>query len=111
MVRYYAKDRHDKGPRVFVEGGGTLRRISNVRTSISSQTGSEDKVCCDTTPASYARRTIRGFTGGFGVQVVDDFGLRLVPEVRYTRWAGQTFSGISTASRRNQLEIMLSLTF
>jgi len=45
---------------------------------------------------SARRRTIRGFVGGFGVQLIDPVGVRVVPEVRYTRWAGRSFDAFST---------------
>jgi hypothetical protein len=111
VLRYYGKDRHQPGPRWFVEGGGVLRRVFGIKTSIDTTVGSADTVCCDTTPATPARRTIRGFVGGLGVQVIDPVGIRVVPEVRYTRWAGHTFDSLSTQTQGNQLEAMISLTF
>ena len=110
-LRYYGLDRHDPGPRWFIEFGGALRRVARVRTSISQQVGDEDMQCCDTTPATPARRTIRGLVAGFGVQVIDPVGVRVVPQVRFTRWAADTFDQPSTSTQRNQLEAMISLTF
>ncbi|HSB17753.1 MAG TPA: hypothetical protein VLE22_25115 [Bryobacteraceae bacterium] len=111
LVRYYGKDRHQRGPRWFVEGGGVLRRVSNIRTSIDTTIGTGDKQCCDTTPRTPERRTLRGFVAGAGVQLIDPVGIRVVPEVRYTRWAGHTFNAFSTITERNQIEGMISLTF
>jgi len=111
VVRYYTKDRYRRGARFFLEGGAALRKVSNIRTSIYEQVGSGDKTCCDTTPASYAQRTIRGFVGGMGVQLIDELGLRIVPEVRYTYWTGRTFDALSVVTQRNQIEAMISITF
>ena len=110
-VRYYTKSRHAPGPRGFLELGGVLRRVSGVRSSTDTTVDSGTMSCCDTTPATPAHRALKGFVGGFGLQFIDPFGIRVVPEVRYTRWMGETFSGFSTATRRNQLEIMISLSF
>lgn len=110
-LRYYGKDRHDPGPRWFVEVGGALRRVARVRTSIDQQVDDEDMECCDTTPATPARRTIRGVVAGFGVQVIDPVGVRVVPQVRFTRWGADTFEQPSTFTQRNQVEAMISLTF
>lgn len=110
-LRYYGKDRHDPGPRWFVEVGGALRRVARVRTSISQQVDDKDLECCITTPTTPARRTIRGLVAGFGVQVIDPVGVRVVPQVRFTRWAADTFEQPSTRTQRNQLEAMISLTF
>lgn len=111
VVRYYGKDRHTAGTRWFVEGGAALRHVSRIKTSINTTVGLEDTVCCDTTPTQPARRTIRGFVGGFGVQVIDPVGVRVVPQVRYTRWAGRSFDAFSTRTELNQVEAMISLTF
>ncbi len=111
VVRYYGKDRHTAGARWFLEGGAALRHVSKIKTSIDTTVGTGDTVCCDTTPARPARRTIRGFVGGFGVQLIDPVGVRVVPEVRYTRWAGRSFDAFSTRTELNQVEVMISLTF
>jgi hypothetical protein len=42
---------------------------------------------------------------------VDDFGVKLVPEFRYTRWIQPTFDTLSTFSRKNQFEAIVSITF
>lgn len=110
-LRFYGKSRYSPGPRWFVEGGGVLRRVLNIKTSINTTIDGGDTNCCITTPTTPAARTIRGFVGGFGVQVIDEIGIRVVPEVRYTRWMAQTFSSFSTVSKRDQVEAMISLTF
>ena len=111
VVRWYNLDRHTRGTRWFAEGGGVLRRVSNIRTSIDQSVDSGTTTCCTTTPAAPAHRTTRGFVAGLGFQAIDPFGIRVVPEVRYTRWLNQTFSSYSTGMQRNQLEINLSVTF
>jgi hypothetical protein len=110
-LRYYGKDRHDPGPRWFVEAGGALRRVARIRSSADETINSGDTSCCNTTPTSPARRTIRGVVAGFGVQAIDPVGVRVVPQVRYTRWGADTFSSYSTVTQRNQVEGMISLTF
>jgi hypothetical protein len=111
LIRYYGKDRHEEGPRWFLEGGVVLRRARDVRTSVYSRVGTADTTCCDFTPAPVHKRTARGAVVGAGFQLIDQIGIRVVPEVRYTRWVSETFSRFSTVSRRDQIEGMLSLTF
>jgi hypothetical protein len=48
---------------------------------------------------------------GFGVQANDDIGIRVVPQVRYTRWLAEPFNRFSTSTGRDQIEAMFSLTF
>ena len=38
-------------------------------------------------------------------------GMRVIPEVRYTRWLGLNFDVPATHSRRDQIEFVFSLAF
>ena len=111
VVRWYNKDRHTAGTRWFAEGGAAARRVTDIRTSISTSINGSASTCCDTTPAKPAHDTIRGILAGFGLQLIDPIGIRVVPEVRYTRWNGDIFNSYSTNMNNNQIEGMLSLTF
>jgi hypothetical protein len=46
-----------------------------------------------------------GATVGVGFRFVDEFNIKVTPEIRYTRWNGMTFAQDSTRSPRNQLEV------
>ena len=111
MVRYYFKDRHEAGPRFFVEGGGAVRYMSQVRTSVDTTDNNGVNTCCTSTSAVPPNKTVRGFVGGAGMQFVDDVGIRVVPEVRYTRWMAESWDAYSTHTQRNQIEAIISLTF
>jgi hypothetical protein len=111
VVRYYTKNRHSPGPRGFLEAGAALRRVTGIRTSTDSTVNDGTLTCCDTTPARPAHSSLKGIVAGAGLQVIDPVGIRVVPEVRYTRWLGEAFTGYATATRRNQIEIMFSLSF
>ncbi len=111
VMRFYTKDRHRPGPRAFLEGGAALRKVSQIRSSTSTTDVDGNTTCCNTTPAVPANRNVRGLVAGFGVQVIDPVGIRLVPEVRYTRWTNATFNSFSTLTQRNQIEVLFSLTF
>lgn len=110
LLRRYDKDRFTKGARWFFEGGGAVRHLSNVRTSTSTVLNGTSS-CCKTTPVPVAHKNARGLVGGIGAQFVDDFGIHLVPEVRYTRWLDRSFDSFATKSRRDQIEAMVSITF
>ena len=111
VVRFYGKDRHEAGTRWFAEFGGSIRRVSNIRTAIDTTINDGTLTCCDNTPTKPAKRNVHGLVGGAGLQFIDPLGIRVVPEVRYTRWMGETFNSIATITRRNQVEAMISLTF
>lgn len=111
LVRYYTKDRHVRGPRGFFEVGPTLRKVAKIKTAVDTSINSGDTKCCDYTPATPARRTVKGITAGFGVQLIDDIGIRVVPEFRYTHWMNDTFRTPGIRPMRHQLEGMVSITF
>ena len=65
----------------------------------------------ESSPVAGHRKNILGVTAGFGGQLIDPVGIRVIPEVRYTRWFGATFDSPPTLSRRDQLEFMISISF
>lgn len=111
LLRYYNKDHSRRGRRTFYEAGMTLRYVHGIHSFglTTSQTGTE--TCCDESSLTPSRRVLPGFVVGAGVQFVDDFGIRFVPEIRYTRWMGRTFDTNPARSRTDQLELGFSVTF
>ncbi|HEY3441193.1 MAG TPA: hypothetical protein VGK29_10595 [Paludibaculum sp.] len=111
LLRRYNKDHTRRGRRYFYEGGMTLRYVHGIHSFglTTSQTGTE--TCCDETSLQPAHRVLPGFVGGAGMQFIDEFGIRFVPEVRYTRWMGRTFDTMPARSRSDQLEFGFSVTF
>lgn len=111
VVRYYRKGRHTPGSRWFVEGGGAFRDVRNIRTGVDSTDISGVVSCCTSVPAQPAHKTAKGFLAGAGLQFIDPFGIRVIPEFRYTRWMDDTFSAFTTHTQRNQIEGSLTLSF
>jgi hypothetical protein len=110
LVRRYNIDRTEPGWRWFYEAGGTLRHLWKTRTTIErTENGVVD--CCSSGPAEISSRNLPGVTGGFGLQFNDDFGIRIIPEARYTWWLGRTFDSYATRSARHQVEVGVSFTF
>jgi hypothetical protein len=111
LARYYGKSRFERGPRWFAEVGPRMRRAYAVRTTTHVQPPPNKGDAYDlTTPVGF-KKSITGASAGFGMQFVDDFGIRFVPEVRYTRWFGSTFGDVNGRSRQHQVEIVFNLTF
>jgi hypothetical protein len=116
LVRHYNIGRHHKGFRWFYEGGLAARWTVNVNTQIQtvatdSSTSDTTTTCCDAAPAVPAHKLVGGAVAGAGFQLVDDFGIRVVPEFRYTRWLQPSFSMPTASSNLNQIEVLLSVTF
>jgi|GEM_PF-594370 len=110
LLRRYSKDRDERGARWFFEGGASIRKVSQIRaartTTINDATPVESQVTL-----APAHKTARGVVAGLGAQFVDDIGIRVVPEVRYTRWLDRTFDNLSTRSRADQVQATVSFTF
>jgi len=117
VLRYYTKGRRERGPRVFFEGGGVIRRVTNIKSSVGTTFSTTDpdvedrEECCDKTAITPANSPALGGTVGIGFQVIDDVGIRLVPSFRYTRWFNNAFDNPPTRSEKQQLEVSLALTF
>ena len=111
LARYYRKSRTERGLRWYGEIGPRMRTALAVRsnTRVTPPPGKGDAFD-STDPISYRKR-INGGTAGFGLQFIDDFGIRFVPEVRYTRWFGSNFGDINGRSKLNQVEIVFTLSF
>ena len=109
--RFYFKGRQAKGPHWFVEGGGVIRKVAKISTSINTTIGTGDTSCCNTNPIKPYKANTTGMIGGLGVQLVDPVGLRIVPSVRYTRFLDTPFNSFSTVNKRNQIEAMITIGF
>ena len=109
MARHYFKDRHDGGGRWFLEGGPTMRLTQQVRTKRLTRppTGSAIE---DNIPLAFKKNTM-GATIGIGGQLIDDFGIRSIPQVRYTYWFNKPFDDIHGRTRGSQIEALVTFSF
>lgn len=94
---------------LWIAGGVALRNISSIRTEteVANPDGSKTK---DYGHAQPARRTLLGLVVGVGFRIIDEFNIKVTPEIRYTRWGGVTFASDTTRSPRGQLEIGIGFT-
>jgi hypothetical protein len=88
----------------YLAGGATARLASTVRTT-NNITNADATKENNQIRAQLSKRTLFGATVGIGFRFVDEFHIKVTPEVRYTRWAGSTFGQDSTRSPRDQLEL------
>jgi hypothetical protein len=111
MLRYYGKSRHTPGARWFVEAGAAWRDSTHFRTSMDTTDASAVTTCCTFPTTVVAHRNTLGYVVGAGLQFIDPFGIRVVPEVRYTRWKDEIFRDLSTHTQQNQVEAIITLSF
>lgn len=110
-VRFYGKGRQDKGAHWFVEGGGVIRKVSKISSSVDNTVGTGTTSCCVTTPVTPHKRNTTGMVGGLGVHLVDPLGISVIPSVRYTRFLDSPWNSFSTVNKRNQIEAIITLGF
>jgi hypothetical protein len=111
MVRYFGKNRHTPGSRWFVEAGAAWRDSMHFRTSLDSTDASSVTTCCTFPTTEVTHKNTIGYVVGAGLQLIDPFGIRVVPEVRYTRWKDEIFRDLSTHTQQNQVEAIITLSF
>jgi hypothetical protein len=94
----------------FWEAGGTLRYATSIKMN-EAASNVNGYFCCAPASTTTVKRQIEGVTVGTGLVGKDDFGIKVAPEVRYTRWMGNTFSSSTVATPRDQLEVAISFGF
>ena len=95
---------------LYFAAGAAVRDTANIKTSTLLQNPNGTS-STSTTPAKPSAKNLAGAVAGAGLRFVDDFGIKVEPELRYTRWLGETFDSGSTRSRRDQIEVSLAFTF
>ena len=110
LARYGTLPARTAAAQVFLGGGVSFRKISNIRTTtdIVNPDGSS---ATNYTPRTSDRLSVFGATATAGFRVKDEFGIRVTPEVRFTRWFSDLFTSWPGRQRRNELEVVIGLTF
>lgn len=110
MARFFSRGRGQTGPRPFLAAGLALRHVNGIRTlrEVTRADGLSDTY---ETPAEPVNRNLPGLVVGGGIQLRDDVGFKIAPEVRFTRWFGRSYDDYPVRSMKNQLEVVLGLTF
>jgi hypothetical protein len=94
---------------LYFSAGVTDRILTTIRTS-NSITYADGTAGANWDRAQASKSNLLGAVVGVGFRFIDDFNIKVTPEIRYTRWAGGTFGTDSTQSPRNQIEIGLAFT-
>ena len=95
---------------VYPLAGITYRRVGDVKTS-NEIVNADSSTDYNEKPASVTRGNQIGFTGGIGYRFVDEIGIKITPEIRFTRWMNHTFQGLSYTSYQNQAQVGIGITF
>lgn len=110
VVRFYDASRSERPSRTFLEAGLAVRRVTHIRTF--SEVLLPDKTSLiSEAPAAPRNSTLPGIVLGGGFQLAGSSPVKVIPQIRYTRWLGNTFNSPPTLSRRNQFELLLGIAF
>ena len=91
--------------RPYLDGGISFRSLTGVKQFVTGLTGSG-------TPPELRDKHTRGFVLGAGFEVSAPF-VKISPEFRYTRWAGENFRDTLNLLRtnQNQADFLIGITF
>lgn len=110
VLRFYDASRSERPSRTFLEAGFAIRRVTHIRTF--SEVLLPDKTSAiSEAPAVPRNSTLPGIVLGGGFQLAGSSPVKVIPQIRYTRWLGNTFNSPPTLSRRNQFELLLGIAF
>lgn len=90
--------------------GITYRHVGRIRTG-NATVNADSSTAYNEIPAPVAHRNLIGFTGGIGYRFVDELGIKIVPEIRFTHFTTDAFHGLSYRSNPNQAQAGVGITF
>lgn len=94
----------------FVEGGGALRLLTNVRSG-TTLTYSDASTKTNQTSAYPIKQRVTGLTAGAGLTFTDELGIHVTPEARYTYWMDTNYKLPGIGFPKSQMEVGLSFSF
>jgi len=110
LVRYH--NIRDSGvfKRFYPLVGITYRHVGAVKTG-NAIVNADATTDYNEVPDPVAKRHQIGYTGGIGYRLVDELGVKVIPEIRFTRWTGHTLQGPGYVSSPNQAQVGIGITF
>ena len=102
MLRYGSLSESGFLSKLYFAGGAAMRNVSQIQTS-NLTTYPDGATASNNTPAVASARNLPGAMLCVGLRLVDDFNIKLSPEVRFTRWIGATFASDSIRTRKDEL--------
>lgn len=109
-LRLYDAPRQERRSRAFLDLGFAVRRLSNIRT-FSEFLRPDNTSGQSEAPARPRHTSLPGVVLGGGFQLGTSSPVKVIPQIRLTRWLGSTFDAPPTQSRRNQFEFVLGIAF
>jgi len=102
--------KHGLFSKLYLLGGAEIRNTGFISTT-NSVTNTDGSSASNRVPTRPAKRNLFGKTAGLGFKFIDDVGIKVMPEVRYTQWSGRSFDSDSTRSSKKQLEVSIAIIY
>jgi len=110
LAHYYGFRPSGRLSRAYLTGGVEYRHMGRIRTG-NTYTYPDGTSDYNETPPAANRHNQFGAVVGVGMRFLDDFNVKLAPEVRYIRWFGTTLQGQAFQSAASQIEAGVGLSF
>ncbi len=110
VARYYGFRERGILSHLYAVGGGAFRRTGHIRTGneISNADSTTDY---NEKAAAATKANQMGGVVGFGMRFIDNIGIRIAPEIRYTHWQGYNFSGTSYKAVQHDIQGGIGISF
>lgn len=110
LAHYYGFWSHGWKRRIYFTAGAELRHVGKIRTG-NDFTYPNGTTYYDENPATPNKVNDLGVVAGLGMRFVNEFHIRIAPEMRFIRWQAPTLQGAAYSAVVNQLEAGISLSF
>jgi hypothetical protein len=110
LAHYYGLRKKGFLTKSYLSAGVELRHVGRVRTG-NEITNADGTTAYNENPDRPHHMNDMGFAVGLGLRWVDDFKVKVAPEIRYVRWQGSTFEGPAFRSQVNELQAGLGISF
>jgi hypothetical protein len=110
VAHYYGLVPQGLLARAYASGGVQYRHVGRIRTGNTTlyPDGTSDY---NETPPPVSLTNQLGVVAGVGMRFLDDFNIKLAPEIRYVRWFGTPLAGAAFRAAQNQFEVTVGLSF
>jgi len=110
LAHYYGLRKSGLLTKSYLSVGPELRHVGRVRTG-NEITNADGTTAYNENPDTPRHTNQYGLVVGLGLRFVDDFKIKVAPEVRYIRWKGATFEGPAFRSQVNEIQAGLGISF
>jgi hypothetical protein len=111
LARYYYTGFQDDPARLFISAGVSARAVSGIHTYSENFVEKDKRSDTSAAPVKPDHRAVLGAVVGGGLRLLDEVGLKVDMEVRYTRWIQRVFDSSVARSSANEGTVYIGFSF